>query len=320
LDEDKMAYQTGTVTGMYNLLTALRDFLTTNATLVSLNQNWVVEKEEDVAPYTRFSGISAAYYNQMEDFHDLYLRAPGFEQQNQIYVNICTMESSYHGFRNWAVVGATDFETGQSFENQPNISLLGTGYPPVAILSNAEIQYWLVANGRRFILVYEIEGDFFCIHGGFILPYAKPSEFSYPLLVTGQSDYFYNTPATAGLHNFYRHAPNYASQFRFPEGVWYKVSSTTSAGVSCWPFAHSTSINNLQQNPDNSFTLLPVIMLTYLNSKNTFGEVQGLFFVCKRGATDLASEDTITISGSTYLVFQDVDDQGDNSYCCLLLE
>lgn len=312
-----MAYQTGTVTGMYNLLTALRDFLTTNSTLVSLNQNWVVNKEVDVTPYSRF-GISSTYYNTMEDFHDLYLVAPGLAQQDQIYVNICTLDSSYYGFRNWMVTGATDFDSMAAFEAQPNVSAI-SNTPPVAILSNASITYWVVANGRRFILVYKIEGDFFCIHGGLILPYGKPSEFPYALLVTGHTDTFYHTPATTDKHNFYRQVTNYASQFRRPEGTWENFNAVSS-GIGCWPYQHSTSLNNLQQNPDNSFTVLPILLITYATSKNIYGEVQGLYFACKRGSTDLASEDTITIGGSTYLVFQDVEDQGDNSYACLLLE
>lgn len=314
-----MAYQTGVVTGMYNLLTALRDFLTTNATLVSLNQNWVVEKEADVTPYSRFTGMNSSYYSTMVDFHDLYLRGPGLAQQDQIHVNICTLDSSYYGFRNWAVVGATGFEGASAFESQPNISAI-SGYPSIAIVSNAEIQYWMVANGRRFIVVYEIEGDFFCVHGGHILPYGKPSEFPYPMLVAGQSDYFYSTPATAGLHNFYRSSGNYNAMFRRPEGTWQKVNTNLTAGIAWWPYGQSLTVNALQQNPDNSFTLLPVVGHTYSTSKNVYGEVQGLYFACKRGATDLASEDTITIGSSTYLVFQDVEDQNNNSYCCLLLE
>lgn len=314
-----MAYQTGTVTGLYDLLTELRDFLTTDSTLVSLNQNWVVEKETDTAPYTRFTGITSTYYNQMEDFHDLYLRGPGLAGQDQIYVNICTMESSFHGFRNWALVGATDFDGALAFENQANAGLIG-GYPPVAIMSNAEIQYWMVANGRRFIMVYEIEGDFFCLHCGFILPYGKPSEYPYPLLVAGQSEDFKDTTATSGVRNFYRSSDNYSGLIRRPSGAWDNVNTNANNGVSWWPYAHSTSTNKLQQNPDNSFTTLPVIGYTYSTSENVFGEVQGLQFICKRGATDLASEDTITIGSSTYLVFQDIEDQNDNSYCCLLLE
>lgn len=314
-----MAYETGVVTGMYNLLTALRDFLTTDATLVSLSQNWVVDKEEDVTPYERLSGMSTTYTDTMEDFHDLYLRGPGLAQQDQIHVNICTMESSSYGFRNWAIIGATDFEDAATFENQPNASII-SDRGPIAVLSNAEIQYWAVANGRRFILVYEIEGDFFCVHGGLFLPYGKPSEYPYPSLVAGHSDYFYTTPATAGINNFYKQTTNYASLIRRPEGVWDNSNTNYISGISWWPYVHSTSLNNLQQNPDNSFTMLPVIGYTASGSKNIYGEIQGLYFVCRRGLTDLASEDTITIGGSTYLIFQNIDDQGDNSYCCLLLE
>lgn len=315
-----MAYETGTVTGHLNLLTALRDFLTTNAELVSLNQNWVVLKEEDVTKYTGRHPQGVSYFANFDDFHDLYLKGPGLAQQDQIHVNICTLTSSFYGAHNWILAGATGYESALDFEDQPGYSNIGN-YPPLAVLTNAAMQYWLVGNGRRFILVYKVEGNFFCIHGGLILPYGKPSEFPYAMLLGGHVDSIISTPATASLTNFYKHtATSYASQFRRPEGLWQKVQFAASSAVAVWPYAYSTSVNNLQQNPDGSYTLLPLILHTYSGTKQLYGEVQGLFFVCKRGLTDLASQDTITIGGSTYLVFQNIGDQSDNSYACLLLE
>lgn len=97
------------------LLTALRDFLTTDAALVSLSQNWVVEKEETISTYS-ISGIS----NQPSytgDFRDLYLRGPGLAQQDNIHVNIRAYQSSPSSIYNWYIQGATAFDTGQAWED-----------------------------------------------------------------------------------------------------------------------------------------------------------------------------------------------------------
>lgn len=99
-------------------------------------------------------------------------------------------------------------------------------------------------------------------------------------------------------------------------------NGTTSTYNWIWPYCLNTGSSYLElySNPDDSFSLFPLVTGTTGDNKNVFGEIQGLFYLCKRGATNLASEDTITIGSSTYLVFQDVEYQTDYAYCALLLE
>jgi len=317
-----MAFTTGTVTGHDALLTVLRDFLTTDAGLIALNQNWTLEKEETVTPYTHFqiSSVTAMTGN----FRDVYLRGPGLAGQDNVHVNIRQFESTSGGYRNWEIGGATGFDGGLAYENQPGADFEQLDVP-IAILTSAAIQYWIVANGRRFMMVYKVEGDFFMMHAGLILPYGKPSEYPYPHLITGHTGTYTNTPATINIHNFYRTVISYSAQLRRPSGTWLKIhyNSLSALNNNVWPYCLTEAVGNaiwLQQNPDSSFTLLPIILFTTGDGFNVYGEPQGLFYVGKRGVTDLASEDTITIGGDTYLVFQDVDDQADHAYCCMLLE
>ncbi|MFD2664619.1 hypothetical protein [Halomonas halophila] len=47
--------------------------------------------------------------------------------------------------------------------------------------------YWFVANGRRFVVVVKISTTFVACYQGFLLPYATPQEWPYPMVSSGCS-------------------------------------------------------------------------------------------------------------------------------------
>lgn len=313
-----MAYITGSVTGHDALMTVLRDFLTTNAALIAAGQNWALNKEATVAPYT-FHDITGGDISG--NFRDMYFDGPGLAGQDSVIVNIRQYQSTIDGYNNWAMSAATGFDTLAAWEDQPGIGIV-TSRTPYWILTNAAITYWIVANGRRFILVCKIEGDYHCSYNGLILPYGKPSEFPYPIFVSGTSYNSEYTPSTINQHNFYRHVVQGGAHFRRPSGVWSSIRNGLSGAPEdqCFPYYISDGNLPMYGNPDGSFTLLPIVLQTDEEGGNVWGEFQGLFYVPRNGVVNLASEDTLTIGGDTYLVFQDMDDQGENSYCAMLLE
>lgn len=297
---------TGGEEGYDLLLTALRDFLTTNSELVAANQNWVVEKEETVSSYN-MSGVSDPTYTA--DFRDLYLRGPGLAQQDNVHVNLRTYQAAASGVYNWYISGATSFLTGQAWEDQPGNNIQDS-YPCMYTLVNSLIDYWFIANGRRFIAVCKIEGDFYMSYNGLMLPYGLPSEYPYPLVVSGTAQQAGDNHTDAANRNLFRITTigqQYAN-LRLPSTDWAQLGNADFSGTSIkyaavWPWFLGLSMAG---NLDGSYSLLPAMLITGENGSACLGDLQGIFHVPGIGQTDLSAEDTLTIGSDTYLIVQNV--------------
>ncbi len=312
---------TGGQEGYDLLLTALRDFLTTNATLVSLNQNWVVEKEETVSTYS-ISGISSQP-SYTGDFRDLYLRGPGLAQQDNVHVNIRTYQSVPSSLFNWYIQGATAFDTGQAWEDQPGNNIQDGG-PCFFTLVNSLIDYWFIANGRRFIVICKIEGDFYMSYNGLMLPYGLPSEYPYPLVVSGTARLANFNHTSTENRNIYQvtSAGNQFANLRLPSTKWAQICTADYNGgaipfVRCWPW---NTDYNLHGNLDGSYSLLPAVLVTGDDLEQCLGDLHGVYYVPGTGNIDLSAEDTITIGAYDYLIVQNVALTGRNNYAAIKLE
>jgi hypothetical protein len=309
------------------LLTALRDFLTTNATLVSLSQNWVLEKEETISTYS-ISGIQSQP-SYTGNFRDLYLRGPGLAQQDNIHVNIRAYESVPSSLFNWYIQGATAFDTNEAWENQPGNNIQDEG-SCFFTLVNSLIDYWFIANGRRFIVVCKIEGDFYVSYNGLFLPYGLPSEYPYPMFVSGTTRGAAFNHAYSLNRNFYntRYQGYQYANCRVPSTEWAQVGNSDYSGtaipyVALWPWHKETPTNatyNLHGNRDGSYTLLPAVLFTGEDGESCLGDMQGVYYVPGTGQIDLSAEDTITIGSFDYLIVQNVALSDRSNYAALKLE
>ena len=328
-----MAVQTGLATSHYDLLEKFVTFVTTNAELVSLGQNWQLLKTETTAFRAIDNGQTQPSFTS--NFVFKYLRAPGLANQDSIYINILCHEASTAQIFNWMILGATGYDPTKTFENQPGTlkTSQASAYPATSLftLINSQIQYWFVANGRRAIVVAKIGGDFFVAYMGLILPYGKPSEYPYPLLIGANGDTLTIGFTSAYLYNFWNNIyQDSRSMLSINTGFAAQLgpaASVTDAGqvyAAVWPYSAVRSLGeagNIQGNLDGSFTLLPMIFYSRQNGfVAEYGEAHGLYYVPGSGATSLTSEDTITIGSDTYLVIQNVDKVSRNDYAALLLK
>ena len=331
-----MPWTSGSVTGHTALLQALKTFLTTNTDLVNANQNWVINKEETIASYNMsqtFGGTQSWGAN----FTDLYMQGPGLAQQDEVYVNLRTYEIPALSHFGWMIAGADDFDTDSAWESQPGISYSGSANSRLfrfLPLVDSLIEYWIVANGRRWILVCKVAGDFFSIYNGMLLPYALPSEFAYPLFISGTSSSMNEIITSVNLSSFFRPDRDPSAILRERDGTYLVTVSTyrpvtNSFGV--WPWGLFAN-NPLESwdfvgNYDGSFSLLPAICLrgptTADPSKNIYGELQGVYHIpglATPGNVSPVSEDTITVGSDTYLVVQNCDRTDKDNYAAIKLE
>lgn len=254
----------------------------------------------------------ASEYNITDDGTDkqLILQGPGLSGSDEILIGIQTFHSTPGDYFNWRLSSFTGYSAGTTFDNQPgNPKITRSLSYPRMLLWNQAIPYWLVANGRRFILVAKISTVFEAIYGGFILPYATPSKCPYPVYIGGATTEDIRWSDTGAIHcNFI--SPGSGAGLIYTTTGWEALHNQTNylmASINTiWPFSHSISDadriwRQLTQNLDGSVPVFPTIMTITTNGVRVLGELHGAYAVPGYG---VASEDTISLSGDTYIIFQ----------------
>lgn len=321
-----MAWETGTATDYKNLLLKLKDFLTTNATLVAAGQAWEV----------------LSYDNTSAD-HTLMLKGKGLGGLDKIYVGISTEYSTANDYFNWVLYGMTGYTAGQPLWSQPGALRPNgsTTYNPRILLHNGNIKYWFVATGRYFIVIAKVSTIYESLFMGLIDPYGAPNVMPYPLYIGGSFTQFDPSasfiPRWSLVSNTAHGAFPFAIMQKTTNGpvcsqahFWFDTWLPTGAGTylngnvdtSGSDTPHYTA-NYVQQLPFVSiaarkygntyaslgdfaaplggvYPLHPMVLVRMQRTgKAVFGEVPCIFAIPGVG---LVAEDTVTVNGATYLV------------------
>jgi hypothetical protein len=192
-----MAYATGTVANHTAMWDTLLTFLTTNATLVSAGQAWTKVWEIPGQPEVVMRSPSGAHVAMKRTDETL------TAGESVIWLSGCT----------GVVPSAPNYMS--------HVNSLARG--PAAFLDHNPMTYWIVANGRRFVLVVKMSTVYQAIYGGFFLPYAAPTAYPYPMFIGG-------TRGFSSLHSFYQ-APlswravesDYHRQFVYPRAAYVSI-------------------------------------------------------------------------------------------------
>lgn len=250
--------------------------------------------------------------------NELYLKGPGLAGADAIHVNMFTNYDEPGDYYNLGFKGATGFETLDNFDNQPGASSLNG-----MMAWQFQIPYWIVADGRRFIITYKISTYYMSGYFGFILPYATPTEYPYPLYIGGSYTNA-NLKWSNESHNHRSFFDPYAAYMYTIEGTWltiqnkYDSSGTEVAPTTSniWPYGGNT-VSNVRQSPGDVYPMLPMVMHSSSNGGNVLGELSGCFW-CPGFAN--ASENTLVVDAVDYIIFQDVYRAGNIDYYALKQE
>lgn len=172
------------------------------------------------------------------------LRGQGNAGTDNIFVGLRSEYDAAAGWYNLFVNGYTGYDpTERSWFNQPGaLPGFGQALPravPMIPCWNTSMPYWLVASGRSFRFGIKVSTSYEGGYGGFILPYATPGQYPYPLAVGGSlvpntsnrsADWRYSDvsfrhgvyPAPGANSGSESEAANiWATLYlRSPEGVW----------------------------------------------------------------------------------------------------
>jgi hypothetical protein len=281
------------------------------------------------------------------------LRGPGLSAADQIYIGLKLVLSlpgdSYemYVYGMTGVIGSATDLTGHVNVSSPVSCFLDIG----------PIDYWLVASGRRFVLVAKMSTIFQTAYAGFFLPYGDPTQYPYPLMVGGTTcptlnvgDQKINTwrATTEGHRHFPCGDQNTGGDAHYPPcnmltplGEWKLASGypgDKDAPLSIAPrnFGDETGLFNVSVNLSASGSLIPYNFMrsqqgpcfdgSYSLTPFTFiqneaaSQVFGIMDGCYNcPGQSLGAEYLVQIGGVNHLVVQDVFRTGVGDYWALKL-
>jgi hypothetical protein len=226
-----------------------------------------------------------------------------------IYCGLRLVETPASQIWNWEMRCYTGFNGGADFTTQPGTS---AGY--FFALHENDIRFWLSLNARRYAFGAVVQGtSYHSMYQGFFLPYGSPNEYPYPICIMAEKN---DQEAWNSLSTVFSGILNSVTSngaLRAVDGTWLTVSSTASTSTTYkWPngpvLGAATSVWDNHENWDNGDNqLFPIVLITGIanpiTSSTTLGELEGALIVT---GFSVSPEDVITISGTDYVVFQDI--------------
>jgi hypothetical protein len=321
---------TGTASNYLDLLNRLIAFLTTDATLTGLAQNWTLLASSS----SGYNHTDNAVVNNVE--FEAYLQAPGLSTTEEIFIQLQAYQNAGSGYFNWRMRGAAGYEVSSDWFSQPGAS------PSVFIyLWNAPIPYWFIANGQRVIVIAQVGTEFEHAYLGKFLPDGTSGQYPYPLFVGGTGgDPLGNFGSNdAGAPNrAFSDVTNFHSAFWDPtcafvcdvDGTWspwlhYVNGADTHSSLtlnSIWPYIDGAAgplspggMFYIVQNLDGSYPLLPTRLEQTYPSINIAGSLDGVYATTGAGNS---STSAITVGSDTYLCFQNAFRSGRQNFVAYL--
>lgn len=327
-----MACITGTCVGHLALLDVIKTFLTSNG--------WtcLADRQEIVADTTSYAPSSTSH-------RTMYFKGTGLAGEDEVFIGFQDWQWSGLGMYNIALQGFTGFDTNLNFWTQPGAFdryQSSADYINLNLAcSEVELAYWIVANGRRVIIITRHSTSYCCAYLGLFLPYCRPNQYPYPLFVGGSSNRLRTKFSTQdnGNTNFWQQLGMYNSSYsgtpyydRFCTAayfntqwhrLYYKSPSSdlpangNSILLNCgvgMSGAASISILSTGVNADGSRWLFPV---SFGGINGAEGVLDGVFNV--NGASANA-EDTITVGSGTYLLVPNIYRPAEEQFAAIKLE
>ncbi|MEN3968224.1 hypothetical protein [Acinetobacter sp. BWR-L5] len=257
----------------------------------------MLEKIRDVAVA---SGLwEVMRYDTSIANRELILKGKGYTGTEEIYLGVRTYQDASADYYNLCVGTFTGYVPSNTFDTQPGVCL--SGVPA----HNQRIDYWLTVNPQRIACCMKVGTPVYeHFYIGKFFPYARPSQYPYPIVCAGMLN-----GATATRYSNTSHSMPYKGNrvnlaMRFNTGVYLQPETHP------WNNTYLAGSTQLRDTND-SYPLLPVI----LNDANgIYGELDGIRYVS--GFNNVV-ENTC---GPDWVVMQDVSRTGFADYIAMKLD
>lgn len=306
-----MAYEIGTASDHVDLFDKLIAFVTANADLLYDGEAWEIA-------WSKSSDLSEG----------VVLKGPGLAATDEIFVGLRLSASIPDDSAEIAVVGMTGvIPTSAAYNDHINV----TPNAPRMLLRTQPMDYWFVANGRRFMVMVRVSTVYEALYAGFFLPYSTPDQYTYPLFIGGCAHSEATRGSVSNWRSTFKAHAHYTRSFRDPNasnghpsnawlldpsGNWLDGGITTDSNVQIAPgqfgtgfgirgdastgnYGWNTILDRIIPAYGNDQAMIPVTLLQQSPSDQTYGVLDGVYRVMGRGN---APENTIVVDGVTHVV------------------
>lgn len=249
------------------------------------------------------------------------MHGQGLAGADAVYIGLRLQETPASSIYTWETYGMTGFSAPSALTAQPGISPdTWTAFHPTAD------SFWLVWNGRRFIVVSRASTTYHTLYAGFFLPYALPSEYPYPMYVAGDNaaSHAHNSvvAATAAFYD-----PQ-AGNIRLVGGSWDLIDNDAAIDNSPYIYPYDTEstartwIDLSEVTAAGEYVLYPCILYMAGNAASApqdvepFGTLDGVF---GGGFFGGAAEEITVVNGVNHLLVQNIFRTDRANYCALRL-
>lgn len=250
------------------------------------------------------NGWTQQRYDTSGDNHELILMGEGLTGAEEIYVGLRTYQSAGADYYNLLAGVFTGYVAENSFDTQPGAIL--SGVPA----HNQRIDYWLTVNAQRIACAMKVGTPVYeSFYLGKFNPYARPSQFPYPVVCGGMLSGAAATRFSDTSHAMPYNGNRANMRMRDPSGTWEQVY--------CYPYSNAVLAGATAALRDTGdyYHLMPVEL--YKPSTNIYGALDGIYYV---SGFNMTTESVITIDTVDYVVIQDVYRTGFNDFNAIRMD
>lgn len=257
---------------------------------------------ETIKDFASANGWQVLRYKTDVENRELILKGLGYAGEEEIFVGFRTYQNANADYYNLVAACFTGYVPSNTFDTQPGAYL--SGVPA----HNKRIDYWLTLNPQRIALAMKVGTPVYeSCYVGKMLPYARPSQYPYPVVCAGMLNGVPATRFSDTTHSIPYKGDRPNLRMRFNDGVWRK------------PWAHPYNNDTLAgrsslRETNGVYPLNPVVLG---DSQGLYGELDG---ICHIPGFENSVENTVQINGVTWVVMQDVYRTGFNDYYALRMD
>lgn len=238
-------------------------------------------------------------YDTSIENRELILKGKGYTGTEEIYVGVRTYQLAAADYYNLCVATFTGYVPSNTFDTQPGVRL--SGVPA----HNQRIDYWLTVNPQRIACCMKVGTPVYeHFYIGKFFPYARPSQYPYPIVCGGMLNGAAATRYSDTAHSMPYKGNRVNLAMRFNTGVYLTPETHP------WNNSYLAGTTQLRDTNDY-YPLLPVILT---DGNGVYGELDGIRYV---SGFNNAVENTC---GPDWIVMQDVNRTGFADYIALKLD
>ncbi|MDH1211145.1 hypothetical protein N5C38_08760 [Pseudomonas chengduensis] len=263
---------------------------------------------ETIRDFASANGWTVLRYDTVPANRELILKGVGYTGQEEIFVGFRTYQDASADYYNLVAAVFTGYVPSNTFDTQPGASF--SGVPA----HNNRIDYWLTLNPQRIALAMKVGTPVYesCYVGKF-LPYARPSQYPYPVVCGGMLN-------GAAATRFSDTSANHSMGYKGASVRLVMRSNDQWRSVFCYPWGNNdlagpSATQKQLRDTNGVYPLLPVEL--HDNAANLWGALDGIFYI---SGFNNAVENSLTVAGVDYVVIQDSFRNGFIDYYALRMD